>query len=35
MQSPKYVFVSNPGAAFGGPTMIAVPAAGTGQGDKE
>ena len=28
MQSPKYVFVNNPNAAFGGPTMIAVPAAG-------
>jgi hypothetical protein len=25
MQSPKYVFVHNPNAAFGGPTMIAVP----------
>jgi hypothetical protein len=29
MQSPKYVFVNNPSAAFGGPTMIAVPAADT------
>jgi hypothetical protein len=28
MQSPKYVFVDNPSAAFGGPAMIAVPAAG-------
>ena len=27
MQSPKYVFVRNPNAAFGGPTLIAVPAA--------
>jgi hypothetical protein len=27
MQSPKYVFVNNPNAAFGGPTMIAVPTA--------
>ena len=27
MQSPKYVFVHNPNAAFGGPTMIAVPTA--------
>jgi hypothetical protein len=24
MQSPRYVFVHNPNAAFGGPTMIAV-----------
>ena len=30
MQSPRYVFVHNPGAAFGGPAMIAVPAAGAG-----
>ncbi len=29
MQSPKYVFVNNPSAAFGGPAMIAVPAADT------
>ena len=27
MQSPRYVFVHNPNAAFGGPTMIAVPTA--------
>jgi hypothetical protein len=32
MQSPKYVFVPNPQAAFGGPAMIAVPAAGPGPG---
>jgi hypothetical protein len=31
MQSPKYVFVTNPQAAFGGPAMIAIPAAGPGQ----
>jgi hypothetical protein len=34
MQSPKYVFVDNPNAAFGGPSMIAVPTAapeGSGQ----
>jgi hypothetical protein len=30
MQSPKYVFVHNPSAAFGGATMIAVPAAARG-----
>ena len=30
MQSPKYVFVHNPNAAFGGPTMIAVPATDAG-----
>ena len=35
MQSPKYVFVHNPNAAFGGPTMIAVPAAGHGKGTTE
>ncbi len=34
MQSPKYVFVHNPDAAFGGPTMIAVPAADTGGSSK-
>jgi hypothetical protein len=30
MRSPKYVFVRNPNAAFGGPTMIGGPAAGAG-----
>jgi hypothetical protein len=35
MQSPKYVFVDNPGAAFGGPAMIAVPAAGTEGSSKQ
>jgi hypothetical protein len=34
MQSPKYVFVHNPNAAFGGPAMIAVPAAGTKEGNQ-
>lgn len=33
MQSPKYVFVPNHNAAFGGPAMIAVPAAGAAGGD--
>jgi hypothetical protein len=35
MQSPKYVFVRNPRAAFGGPAMIAVPAAGAGEGGQD
>jgi hypothetical protein len=35
MQSPKYVFVHNPNAAFGGPTMIAVPTARAGGQDTQ
>lgn len=35
MQSPKYVFVHNPNAAFGGPAMIAVPAASAGGRDTQ
>jgi hypothetical protein len=35
MQSPKYVFVTNPQAAFGGPTMIAVPATDPGPGAQQ